>query len=186
MWEIILLLLAVAVPVILIIYFISIYNRFVSLKNAAEASLNQIKVGLKKRLDLIAELVEATKSYAKYERETLEKITKLRTSVFATPGEVSEAEEETRRLLGQVLAVVEAYPSLRASEPVAKLMEAARSVEDEIARLRYTYNSVVQQYNTMIDTFPSSVVASMKGFKKLPYLRMPEEVERRPSLSFQV
>lgn len=180
-------LIAVAVLVLGFIgYLVSIYNRFMRLKNAAEASLNQIKVGLQKRMDLLAELVEATKSYVSYERSTLEAVTKLRTEVYKaeTPEKITEAERETRTLLGRILAVAESYPDLKASEVVTNLMNSARSVEDEIARLRYTYNNVIQEYNTMIDVFPSNLIASFLGLRKMPYLEVPKEVEQRPRLTF--
>ncbi|RLE61278.1 MAG: LemA family protein [Thermoprotei archaeon] len=169
-----------------IAYLVSVYNRFMKLKNAAEASLNQIKVGLQKRMDLLAELVEATKSYVNYERSVLESVTKLRTEVYAaaTPEKITEAERESRALLGRILAVAENYPDLKASEVVTNLMNSAKSVEDEIARLRYTYNNVVQEYNTMIDMFPSNMIASFMGLRKLPYLEVPREAEQRPRLTF--
>ncbi len=175
-----------AVAILTGAYFVWIYNKFISLKNAGEAALNQIRVALKKRFDLLAELLEATKSYAKYERETLEAVTKLRTASYRTPGEISEADREGRRILASVLGVLEAYPNLRTSEPVVNMMNAASSVEDEIARLRYTYNSIAQQFNTMREQFPSNIVASMMGFGKMDYLQIPREVEERPRLNFNV
>jgi len=185
MLEIILYILAVAVPALILLYIAFIYNRFITLKNAAESLLNQIRVALRKRMDLLAELVEATKSYAKYERETLESVTKLRTAPLRGPAEISRADAEAGRAFANIIATLEAYPNLRASEPVVKTMEAASSVEDEIARLRYTYNSVIQQYNTLLEMFPSNLVASALGFRKMEYLKMPKEVEERPSLAFE-
>ncbi len=166
-------------------YWVVTYNKFISLKNAGEAALNQIRVALKKRLDLLAELLDATKSYAKYERSTIESVTRLRAESYRSPREIAEADRESGRILAGVLGVLEAYPQLRASEPVVNMMEAARSVENEIARLRYTYNSIAQQYNTMAEQFPSSLIASLSGFRRMEYLEIQGNLEERPSLSFE-
>lgn len=180
------------VAVVLVVFFavlvglyISTYNRFVKLRNASIATLGQVRVALRKRLDLITSLAEAVGSYAKFERETLESVTKMRASISsASPEDIARAERETRSLLARFLAVVERYPELRTAEVVRKLMETSREVEEEIARHRYTYNNIVQEYNTMVDTIPSRFVALIHGFQKLPYLEVGEEVGRRPSLAF--
>ncbi|RLF20508.1 MAG: LemA family protein [Thermoprotei archaeon] len=167
-------------------YYFATYNRFQALRNASEATLNQIRVALRKRLDLIGQLVDAVKSYAKFEKETLERIVELRSSIAkASPEEIRKAERETRELLSRLIAIVEAYPDLKTATTVMKLMEAVREIEDEIARHRYTYNNIVQEYNTKIDTFPSSIVAKMNGFRKLPYLEVGgAEIEVRPRIEF--
>ena len=164
------------------------YNRFQQLKNGAEATLNQIKVALKKRLDMIQELVEAVQSYARYERETLENITRMRTEVLkvASAEDVQKIDRASRQILGNIMVAVENYPDLKTSETVQKLMDAVREVEDEIARHRYTYNNIVQEFNTKVDTFPSNIVASMFGFTKLSYLHFEEEIARRPDLRWNV
>ncbi len=183
----------VVAVVVLVVFFavltglyVSTYNRFMKLRNASIATLGQIRVALRKRLDLITSLAEAVGSYAKFEKETLESVTKMRATIHAAlPEEVARAERETRSLLARLLAVVERYPELRTAEVVRKLMETSREVEEEIARHRYTYNNIVQEYNTMVDTVPSRFVALIHGFQKLPYLEVGgEEVERRPSLTF--
>ena len=175
------------VVVLLLAYFVSIFNRFQRLRNGAEATLGQIRVALKKRLDMIAQLVEAVQSYAKFERETLEKITQMRTSVLkADAREIQDIEAESRRILGNILVSVENYPDLKTSETVKQLMDAVREVEDEIARHRYTYNNIVQEFNTMTDVVPSSVIASMLGFVKMDYLQFEEEISTRPEIRWQV
>ncbi|MEM2234497.1 MAG: LemA family protein [Desulfurococcaceae archaeon] len=184
--EITILVLLTIIVIAFIGLFVSIYNRFMKLRNAAMATLGQIKVALRKRLDLISSLTEAVGSYSRFEKEVLESITKLRSSIAtASPDEIAKAERETRGLLTRLLAIVERYPELKAAEAVKKLMDSSREVEDEIARHRYTYNNIVQEYNTMIDTIPSSFVAQLKDFQKLPYLEVGGgEIERRPSLTF--
>lgn len=175
------------VVVIFALVFVTSYNRFQQLKNGAEATLNQIRVALKKRLDMISELLESVQSYARFERETLERITKMRTEVLkASPNDVQKIDRISRRILGNILVTVENYPDLKTSQTVQKLMDAVREVEDEIARHRYTYNNIVQEYNTRIDTYPSRIVANMFGFKKMDYLQFEEEVERRPELRWQI
>ena len=179
----------IAVIVIVIIgiiaYFIGIYNRFFSLKNSAEATLGQIRVAMKKRLDMIEQLVESVKSYAKFEREVLEKVTKLRSEVFkAGTGELREIDRESRGILGNILAVAENYPNLKTSDTVSSLMESVKNVEGEIARQRYTYNNIGQEYNILHDTIPSKFVARLIGLVKIEYLQFEEAVERRPSIEF--
>lgn len=171
---------------ILIGFYVATYNRFMKLRNASIATLGQIRVALRKRLDLITSLAEAVGSYAKFEKETLESVTKMRASIStASPEDIARAERETRGLLARLLAVVEQYPELKTVEVVRKLMDTSRDVEDEVARHRYTYNNIVQEYNTMIDTIPSRFIALIHGLQKLPYLEVGgEEIERRPSLAF--
>jgi len=164
---------------------ISIYNRFFSLKNSAEATLGQVKVAMKKRLDMIEQLLGAVKSYAAFEKETLTGVTGMRARIgSAGPGDLSELDQESRSVLGRLIAVAENYPDLKTSQTVKDLMGAVKGVEDEIARHRYTYNNIAQQYNTMIDTIPSNHIARMMGFTKVDYLEFGEETERVPKITF--
>ncbi len=164
---------------------ISIYNRFFSLKNSAEATVGQVKVAMKKRLDMIEQLLGAVKSYAAFEKETLTEVTAMRSRIgSAGPGDLNELERESRSVLGRLLAVAENYPDLKTSQTVQNLMSAVQGVEDEIARHRYTYNNIAQQYNTMTDTVPSNLIAGVMGFKKLDYLEFGEEIERVPTIAF--
>ena len=180
------LLIVLGVFVLLILYTVSVYNRFQTLRNGAEATLNQVKVALKKRLDLISQLVESVKSYANFEKETLTKITELRTSIFKTssPKEIEKAEAESRAILGNILATFENYPELKTSDLAKDLNRSIQEVEDEIARLRYTYNNIVQEFNTALDTIPSGIIGKLFGFKKLEYLQFGEEVEKRPEVKW--
>ncbi len=184
--TLIVILLLVAVIGLMIAYYFMIYNKFQRLRNAAEATLGQIRVAIKKRLDLVTQLVDAVKSYAKFEREVLEKITSMRTAVGkASPEELNKMEREMRGIMTRLFAVVEAYPELKTSQVVSQLMQAIKEVEDEIARHRYTFNNIVQQYNTMIDTFPSKIIAQMNNFAKIAYLELGvSETEERPRIEF--
>lgn len=169
----------------LIVYFVSIYNKFQSLRNSAEATLGQIRVALKKRLDMIEQLVEAVKSYAKFERETFEKITTLRSQASTSKAaDLGNVDRESRAILGNVLAVAESYPDLKTSNTVTNLMDSVKGVEDEISRQRYTYNNIAQQYNIMQDTIPSRFVAGMMRLIKLDYLKFEEDIEKRPRIEF--
>ncbi|NLB00558.1 MAG: LemA family protein [Methanomicrobiales archaeon] len=164
---------------------IGIYNRFFSLKNSAEATVGQVKVAMKKRLDMIEQLLGAVKSYAAFEKETLTDVTAMRARIgSAGPGDLTELERESRSVLGRLLAVAENYPDLKTSQTVKDLMGAVKGVEDEIARHRYTYNNIAQQYNTMTDTIPSNLIAGVMGLKKLEYLEFGDEIERVPTIAF--
>jgi LemA protein len=169
----------------LIIWFIGIYNRFYSLKNSSEATLGQIRVAMKKRLDMIDQLLGAVKSYAKFEKETFERVTAMRASVAtASPGDLNKVEAESRSIFGRLLAVAENYPDLKTSTTVTSLMDAIKGIEDEIARQRYTYNNISQEFNTMMDTIPSSFIGRMIGLIKLEYLQFEEAIKTPPKIEF--
>lgn len=169
----------------LIFWGISIYNRFYSLKNSSEATLGQIRVAMKKRLDMIDQLLGAVKSYAKFEKETLERVTAMRASVAtAGPGDLNKVEAESRSIFGRLLAVAENYPDLKTSQTVTSLMDSVKGLEDEIARQRYTYNNISQEFNTMMDTIPSNIVGHLIHLVKLEYLQFEEAIKTPPKIEF--
>jgi len=169
----------------LILWIVSIYNRFVSLKNSSEATLGQIRVAMKKRLDMIDQLLGAVKSYAKFEKETLERVTAMRASVAtAGPGDLNKVEAESRSIFGRLLAVAENYPDLKTSTTVTSLMDSVKGLEEEIARQRYTFNNISQEFNTMMDTIPSNFVAKMMYLVKLEYLQFEEAIKTPPKIEF--
>jgi LemA protein len=181
------LIIVIVVIFLIILWFVGGYNRFVNLKNGIESTFNQINVALKKRLDLISQLVEATKGYMKFEKETLTKITELRSRVLSSSNveDVQQIERETRQILGNIMVQVENYPDLKASQNVSQLMNSIKEVEDEIARLRYTYNNIVQEFNTLTETIPSNFIAKLFGFSKREYLQFEEtqqELNKRPKI----
>lgn len=162
------------------IYSVVTYNRLQSLRNGAESTLSQMRVAMKKRLDMLEQLVASAQSYARFERETLERITGLRTGLeSAGPEDLQRIQAASKGLTGSIMAVAESYPQLRTSEVMAAITNAIQKSEDEIARHRYTYNNIVQEFNTMLDTLPSSFVASSAGMKDLEYLSFEEEELRR-------
>lgn len=169
-----------AVLLVTAFYFVIVYNRLQSLRNGAEATLSQIRVAMKKRLDMIEQLVDSAKSYAHFERDTLEKITSMRTSLgSASPDELARINGASKGLVGNIMAVAENYPQLKTSEAVTTTMNAIRDVEDEISRHRYTYNNIIQEFNTMLDTVPSRFIASFAGMRRLEYLNFEEDELRR-------
>jgi LemA protein len=169
-----------ALFIVVVIYVINIYNRLQSLRNGASATLSQIRVAMKKRLDMVEQLVDMVKSYAHFEKETLEKITRMRTDLSsANPGDIRKINRNSLSLLSDIRAVAESYPVLKTSDAVINSMSAIREVEDEISRHRYTYNNIIQELNTMIDTLPSSFVASSAKMTKKEYLSFEEDELRR-------
>jgi LemA protein len=181
--------LSIIIPLLVVIgffiYFISSLNRLRSLSNASEATLSQVRVAMKKRLDMIEQLVDLSKEYAKFEQETLEKITGMRANVtVANPKEIKNIDDTSRSILGNVVAVAESYPELKTSQTVTMIMNSVKDVEDEIARQRYTYNNIIQEYNTMLDNIPSNYIGRSAGMTKKEYLEYVDfwdEKLRRPT-----
>ncbi len=181
----IILIVIILIVIGLVLWAVGIYNRFYSLKNSSEATLGQIRVAMKKRLDMIDQLLGAVKSYAKFEQETFTKVTAMRASVAtAGPGDLNKVEAESRSIFGRLLAVAENYPELKTSQTVTSLMDSVKSLEDEIARQRYTYNNISQEFNTMMDTIPSKFIGTMTHLSKLEYLQFEEEIKTPPKIEF--
>jgi LemA protein len=180
-----LLLVLLAVLIVIIFYIVTMYNRLQSLRNGASATLSQIRVSMKKRLDMVEQLVDMVKSYAHFEKQTLEKITSMRSGLMgADPRDIGKINSDSLSLLSDIKAVAESYPALKTSDAVINTMNAIRDVEDEISRHRYTYNNIVQELNTMIDTLPSSFIASSARLNKQEYLSFEEdELHREGYLS---
>jgi LemA protein len=179
----------VGVVVILIIVFIVTYNRLVRLRNQVKNAWAQIDVQLKRRHDLIPNLIETVKGYMKYERETLEAITKARNLAqqvaSSGPAVRSKAETELSSALGRLLAVVENYPDLKANQNFLALQEELTSTENKISFSRQYYNDSVLSYNNRTQMFPSNMVASMTGFKASEFFEVSVAGEREaPKVSF--
>jgi len=181
-----LLLLAAVVVIVGLLgfYLVYLFNRLFRFRNAADANVGQIQVAMKKRLDMIEQLLGAVKGYVRYEREVFENVASMRAKVFGADAEgLREIDRESRSIAGSIMALAEAYPELKANVTVVKLMDAIISVEDEIARHRYTYNNIVQELNTMVDTIPSNLVARSAGLGKLDYLQFEDEIKLRPDIT---
>ncbi len=174
----------IGVVVVLLIIFIAIYNGLVRLRNQVKNAWAQIDVQLKRRHDLIPNLVETTKGYMKYERETLEAVTKARNlaqqASSAGPGERAKAEGELSSALSRLLAVVERYPDLKANQNFLALQEELTSTENKIAFSRQFYNDSVLRLNNKTQMFPSNIVAGMTGFKAGEFFEVTVAAEKEP------
>ena len=179
------------IVVILIIVFIAIYNGLVGLRNQVKNAWAQIDVQLKRRHDLIPNLVETVKGYAAHERGTLEAVTNARNlaqSVATSGGSVAQraqAEGELSSALARLMVVVENYPNLKANENFLALQEELTSTENKISFSRQFYNDTVLNFNNKTQMFPSNVVAGMTGFKAAEFFEVKSEEERAaPKVSF--
>jgi len=175
--------------VILLFAFIGIYNGLIRGRNAVKNAWAQIDVQLKRRFDLIPNLVETVKGYMKHERETLEAITRARTAAqqvaAAGVGERAKAEGELGFALSRLFAVAEAYPDLKANQNFLALQEELTSTENKISFSRQYYNDAVMKYNNQIQTFPSNLIAGMAGFKTSEFFETTVAAEREaPKVSF--
>ena len=174
---------------VLLITFLIIYNGLVRRRNQVKNSWAQIDVQLKRRHDLIPNLVETAKGYMKHERETLESVTKARNlaqqMASAGAGERAKAEGELSSVLSRLLAVVENYPDLKANQNFLALQEELASTENKISFSRQFYNDSVLRYNNQTQMFPSNIVASMTGFKASEFFEVTLAAEREaPKVSF--
>jgi len=179
----------VGIVVILIIVLIATYNKLVRLRNQVKNAWAQIDVQLKRRHDLIPNLIETVKGYMKHERETLEAITKARNlaqqAASSGPGARAKAETELSSALGRLLAVVENYPDLKANQNFLALQEELTSTENKLSFSRQYYNDSVLSYNNRTQMFPSNIVASMTGFKASEFFEVSVAGEREaPKVSF--
>ncbi len=174
----------IGLVVILIFIFFGIYNSLVRLRNQVKNAWAQIDVQLKRRHDLIPNLVETVKGYMKYERATLEAITKARTmaqqATSAGPAERGKVEGELSTALNRLLAVVERYPDLKANQNFLSLQEELASTENKISFSRQFYNDAVMQYNNQTQMFPSNVVASITGFRPGEFFEVTVPEEKEP------
>jgi len=182
-----------------VVFAIAVYNRLVVLKNRFKNAFAQIDVQLKRRYDLIPNLVESVKGYMQHERGTLEEVIRARGAAVsaegraaAAPGDpaamqaLAQAEGVLGGALGRLLAVFEAYPDLKANQSVAALQEELSSTENKIAFARQAYNDSVMQYNTQRETFPDNLFAGVFGFTAAELLQATESAEERkaPKVSF--
>ena len=163
---------ALGIIVLLIIVFVFIYNKLVSVNVRCKNAYASIDNQLKRRADLIPNLVEVTKGYAKHESETLERIVLARTNSIS---EQAKQSEEVTKSLKSLLAVSESYPELKANELFKNLQIELTGTEDKIAYARQFYNDSVQHFNTAIMTFPNNLIASMFKFKEREYFEVSEE-----------
>ncbi|WP_374970728.1 LemA family protein [Terrabacter sp. BE26] len=163
------------------------YNGLIGLRNRVEEGWRQIDVELKRRHDLIPNLVETVKGYASHERGTLEDVMQARSAAMSgapTPAAAAQAEGQLSQALGRLLAVAEAYPDLKANQSFLALQQELTSTEDRIASSRRYYNALVRELNTKVESVPSNVVANMAGVKRAEYFEAPATEAVVPNVSF--
>jgi LemA protein len=172
----------IVVIVLLIVFLISLYNGMVRARNKVDEAWSGIDVQLKRRHDLIPNLVESVKGYAAHERETFQAVTDARTKAMSAsgPAQAGAAEGMLSQALGRLFAVAEAYPQLRATENFQQLQGELTNTEDQIAAARRIYNGNVQAYNTKIQVFPNSIIAGMGGFTKRDFFEIEDAGDREP------
>jgi LemA protein len=162
------------------------FNKLVRLRNRAENAWAQVDVQLRKRYDLIPNLVETVKGYAAHERETLEKVVQARNQAVSAQGPAAQGQAENvlTGALRQLFAVAEAYPDLKANQNFLNLQEELTSSEDRVAYARQFYNDTVLKYNNKIQTIPSNVIAGMFNFQEREYFEGEEEARSVPRVQF--
>ena len=182
MWVIIL----IAVVAIIVLFVINTYNTLVGLRNKVKDQWAQIDVQLKRRFDLIPNLVETVKGYAKHESNTLEAVVKARNTYLSasTPEAQMKADGELTQAITKLFALSEAYPELKANENFKQLQSELTSTEDKISYARQFYNDIVMKYNNKIEMFPSNIVAGMFNFKTQAFFEVNEEERQNVKVQF--
>ena len=176
----------IIIAVLVVLFVILTYNGLVKARMQTRESWSQIDVQLKRRNDLIPNLIETVKGYGHYEQETLEKVTQLRAQVASasSPAQAMQASDALSRQVSGIFAVAENYPDLKANSNYIKLQEELTNTENKISYARQLYNSVVSNFNVKLQTFPSNLIASIFGFKEAEFLETPEEEKAVPKVDF--
>jgi LemA protein len=177
----VILIIILAVAAMLLVWVIGAYNGFVRLRNMVEEAFSTMDVYLKKRYDLIPNLVETVKGYASHEKETLDSVIRARNFASSADNMEDKIKGETMLTgaLRTLFAVAEAYPDLKANTNFLDLQSQLQRMEDEIANSRKYYNAVVKEFNTKIEMFPSNIIAGMFRFTRKPMFEVNDEAERQ-------
>jgi len=175
-----------AIVVFIVLFIWGLYNNLVTLRVRIKEAWSQIDVQLKRRADLIPNLVETVKGYAKHEKDVFENVTKARSALMSARGPEAKAQADNMLTgaLKTLFAVAEAYPNLRASENFQHLQKELSDTEDKVAYSRQFYNSVVMEYNTKIVVFPNSLIAGQFGFKSEEFFAANEEERKKVEVKF--
>jgi LemA protein len=178
----IVLIVVVAIVVIAVLYYIGKRNSLIAARNRVDESWSGIDIQLKRRHDLVPNLVETVKGYAAHESEVFEKATKARAEAMSAQsvGDTAKAEQQLTGALTDLRAVAENYPTLRATENFQQLSRNLTQLEDEIQAARRIYNSNVQAYNTDIQQFPASIIANRGGFEEREFFEIEDASQREP------
>lgn len=180
------LIVALAAVVVLGLYVVYAYNSLVRVRNECETGWANIDVQLRRRADLIPNLVEAVKGYAAHEREVFDEVTRARAAVMAASGPraAAEANNDLGAALGKLFAVAEAYPQLRASENFLKLQDELTDTEDKVAAARRYYNATVLRFNTRQQTFPTLLVARLTRFSPREFFEAGDQAQAPAEVAF--
>jgi LemA protein len=176
----------VVIVVLLLLWLVAMFNKLVRLRNRAENAWAQVDVQLRKRYDLIPNLVETVKGYAAHERETFEAVTNARVQAQQAQGVAQQAQAENvlTAALGRLFAVAEAYPQLRATENFQQLQAQLSDVEQSIAIARQVYNDTVLSYENALETVPTSVIAGIFNFRPREYFQTEDATREVPRVDF--
>jgi len=183
------LIVTLVIVVLLVIFVISLYNRLVQLRNHRENAFADIDVQLKQRYDLIPQLVETVKGYAKHEKETLTKVIELRNQAVAATtidGKIA-AENQLSSVLAGLKVTLEAYPDLKANQNFLQLQEEMSDIENKLAAVRRFFNSATKEFNNAVQTFPSNIIAGMFNFQKAQMFDLGSEratLDKAPTVNF--
>lgn len=175
-----------ALVVIVVLIFVYYYNRFAVLSNRIDNSLSQIDVQLKKRADLVPNLINTVKGYAKHEKEIMKDVTDARKALVSAkslPDKV-KAGNELQTALRSIFAIAENYPQLKANENFLNLQQELSAIEEKVAYARQYYNDSILTYNNLVETFPGTVFAGMYGHKERKFLQIAPEERAVPKVSF--
>ena len=176
-----------AVIILLVFYGIGVYNKLVNSRNKVKDQWAQIDVQLKRRADLIPNLVETVKGYAKYEKNTLTEVIEARNK-FVSAGSINEEIEANNQLTGalnKLFALSESYPELKANQNFISLQNDLKDTEDKISYARQFYNDTVLTYNNLVQMFPSNIVANMFKFEVYEFFKIEEKEKEVPKVSFE-
>jgi len=177
-----------AVLGLILVWLILIYNGLVSLRNDVQGSWNQIDVQLKRRHDLIPNLVSTVKGAMEFEQDTLEKVISARAMAVSagTPASKAEAENTLTQALGKLFAVMENYPALKSNQNVMQLQEELTSTENRISFARQLYNDLVANYRTRLQVFPNNIISSMLNFRPEQYFEAEEAARTAPGVNLSL
>jgi LemA protein len=180
-------LILLVIVAIVILMFVGIYNGLVKLRNTSEQAWSDVDVQLKRRYDLVPNLVETVKGYASHEKETFEKVVQARNMAMqaTSPEDKAKAENILQSTLKSLFALAEAYPDLKANQNFIQLQTELANIEEQIQLSRRYYNAVVRDLNTKVESVPSNIVANMFNFQKKEYFELDSTEERKaPQVSF--
>ncbi|MFH1315165.1 MAG: LemA family protein [Candidatus Uhrbacteria bacterium] len=176
----------IVVIVVIAFWLILTYNGLIRIRNRVKEAWSDIEVQLKRRYDLIPNLVNAIKGYTKHEEGVFTKVTEARAAAMSakTPGEHAKTENMLSETLKSLFAVTENYPELKASQNFLQLQNELTDTENKIQASRRFYNGIVRDFNTKVQVFPTNIIANMLGFKQAEFFDAPDEVNETPNVKF--